>query len=347
MAHVYNNFNPNGPFNEEGRPLGMCNCGRWMDSNEPIQPCPNAISGEAADFQNQLAERVSKLTAEVEKFSHSMQLLGPTILEATFEDTNPYRNLAAVTVPGYTNSSGSNLVKVKCMISGVESTLPDSICALHILPPQTSSPRLLRMLKLQSEDLHSPRNGLLLAYGIEQAFQQLEVSFVRKPDPNSAKNVFVMKVWGAATKHCTTRPLFKTSKLLKVSDYDNAELKLNFELTVIEPVDYSSDSDTPFSSLRRSLDFLCQGGSAAKLPEYDDIQNAEDYAHIKEEINIIGDVGADEKIFFHDTSIDYSVNDDTSGGDNEKTGTSGSNSAGIEEESDEQLKKRLKVEPLE
>eukprot|EP01035_Chromulina_nebulosa_P039012 gene39012-52708_t len=279
-----------------------------------------------------------------------------------------YRNLAAVTVPGYTNSSGSNLVKVKCMISGVESTLPDSICALHILPPQTSSPRLLRMLKLQSEDLHSPRNGLLLAYGIEQAFQQLEVSFVRKPDPNSAKNVFVMKVWGAATKHCTTRPLFKTSKLLKVSDYDNAELKLNFvddrsgchnpflralayqafqELTVIEPVDYSSDSDTPFSSLRRSLDFLCQGGSAAKLPEYDDIQNAEDYAHIKEEINIIGDVGADEKIFFHDTSIDYSVNDDTSGGDNEKTGTSGSNSAGIEEESDEQLKKRLKVEPLE
>ena len=36
---------------------------------------------------------------------------------------------------------------------------------------------------------------------------------------------------------------------------------------MIEPVDYSSDSDTPFSSLRRSLDFLCPGGSAAKLPE--------------------------------------------------------------------------------
>jgi len=48
MAHVYNNFNPIGPFNEEGRPLGMCNCGRWLDSNEPIQPCPNVISGEAA-----------------------------------------------------------------------------------------------------------------------------------------------------------------------------------------------------------------------------------------------------------------------------------------------------------
>ena len=79
----------------------------------------------------------------------------------------------------------------------------------------------------------------------------------------------------------------------------------------------------------------------------DDIENAEDYVHVKEESNIIGDIGADEKIFFHDTSIDYSANDDTSGGDNEKTGTSGSNSAAIEEESDEQLKKRLKVEPLE
>ena len=80
----------------------------------------------------------------------------------------------------------------------------------------------------------------------------------------------------------------------------------------------------------------------------DDIENAEDYVHIKEESNISGDIGADEKMFFHDTSIDYSANDDTSGGDNNgKTGTSGSISAGIDEESDEQLKKRLKVEPLE
>ncbi len=33
---------------------------------------------------------------------------------------------------------------------------------------------------------------------------------------------------------------------------------------VIEPVDYTSDSDTPFLSLRRSLEFI---GATATLPE--------------------------------------------------------------------------------
>lgn len=274
----------------------------------------NLHSRLLTDFQNELSERVSKLTAAIEKVSHTMELLGPTILETTFEDTNPYRSEVAalgdqfqqppppfmyplqqqqqqqqqyqqyplqqqqqqyqqhyqhrvvqkndgssvlnfretfITHMGYrtvvttsssstttsssissntnTSSSSNNLassVKVKCMISGVESNLPDSICTMHILPPHTSSPRLLRMLKLQPEDLHSARNGLLLAHGIEQAFQQLEVSFVRKPCGD--KNALVMKVWGAGSTHCTTRPLFKTSKMLKVSGYHNAELKLNF-----------------------------------------------------------------------------------------------------------------------
>ena len=147
------------------------------------------------------------------------------------------------------------------MVSGVESNRIDSISAMQILPPDTSSPRLLRMLNLRAEDLHSMRNGLFLAHGIEKAFQQLEVSFVRHPNPTRDKNVLVMKVWGAAdngvgsssgsttgsgtgiaatvSKYCTTRPLFKSSKLLKVSDYHNVELKLNF-------VDDRSDCHKPF-----------------------------------------------------------------------------------------------------
>ena len=141
-------------------------------------------------------------------------------------------------------------IKVKCMISGVESNRIDSISAMQILPPDTSTPRMLRMLKMQPEDLHSMRNGLFLAHGIEKAFQQLEVSFVRHPNPTRDKNVLVMKVWGAAdssgsgsaataSRYCTTRPLFKSSKRLKVSDYHNAELKLNF-------VDGRSDCHKPF-----------------------------------------------------------------------------------------------------
>ena len=42
MAHAYKNFPLNGPVDGANRPLGKCDCGRWEDSNEPIQGCPNA-----------------------------------------------------------------------------------------------------------------------------------------------------------------------------------------------------------------------------------------------------------------------------------------------------------------
>ncbi len=40
MAHVYNNFP--GPVDVNGRPLGVCNCGRWADSTDELTTCPNA-----------------------------------------------------------------------------------------------------------------------------------------------------------------------------------------------------------------------------------------------------------------------------------------------------------------
>ena len=42
MAHAYKNFPPNGPLDFAKRPLGKCDCGRWEDSKEEIQDCPNA-----------------------------------------------------------------------------------------------------------------------------------------------------------------------------------------------------------------------------------------------------------------------------------------------------------------
>ena len=42
MAHVYKNFPPNGPVDIQRRPLGMCDCGRWVDCDAPVGNCPNA-----------------------------------------------------------------------------------------------------------------------------------------------------------------------------------------------------------------------------------------------------------------------------------------------------------------
>ncbi len=39
MAHVYNNFP--GALDKNGRPLGVCNCGRWADSTDEVNICPN------------------------------------------------------------------------------------------------------------------------------------------------------------------------------------------------------------------------------------------------------------------------------------------------------------------
>jgi len=53
MAHAYKNFPPNGPLDDAKRPIGKCDCGRWEDSKEPIQGCPNA-QATLPGFKNEL-----------------------------------------------------------------------------------------------------------------------------------------------------------------------------------------------------------------------------------------------------------------------------------------------------
>lgn len=84
----------------------------------------------------------------------------------------------------------------------------------------------------------------------------------------------------------------------------------------------------------------------------DDIDIGEELWHdIKDKGGLTGGVEADEKIFFHDTSIDYSAaNDYNNSGDNNATGSGTIAEEEVqeeEEEDNEQLAKRLKVEPLE
>jgi hypothetical protein len=167
------------------------------------------------------------------------------------------------------NSTRSNGMLVKCMVSGKESSKEDDIRAAHIVPA-VSKHSLLQALKFTPNDLNDVRNGLLLAYGIEREFDSLGVSFVQHP---LRIGVLLMKVWSETAKK---RFLFKgTDKEGYVADYDGFELNLafdggkhnpfcrglafqahqaylkwNFINPSLEPVDYSSDLNTPFSRHR-------------------------------------------------------------------------------------------------
>ena len=47
MAHRYIVFPIAGPVDGIGRPIGMCECGRWKDSTDPLEPCANATQNLA------------------------------------------------------------------------------------------------------------------------------------------------------------------------------------------------------------------------------------------------------------------------------------------------------------
>ena len=73
-----------------------------------------------------------------------------------------------------------------CMITG-EYGNGEEVVAAHIAPA-VSDVKKLHVLGLTFDDIHSIRNGLLLAKAIEEAFDQLRLSFVSCviPDENGA-----------------------------------------------------------------------------------------------------------------------------------------------------------------
>jgi len=79
----------------------------------------------------------------------------------------------------------------------------------------------------------------------------------------------------------------------------------------------------------------------------DDAEYVEVDFHTKGASDLNGNEGSNEEIFFFDTALESTTNDNISCGVG-GSGNGSGNSAEVEEESDEQLSKRLKVEaPLE
>ena len=117
--------------------------------------------------------------------------------------------------------------EVKCMVSGVLgglSTNPNdsnSVVCAHIIPNRAKSKTgVLKKLGYTAPDIDCVRNGLFLAYNIEQAFDKLQLCFVDNPHP--LIDGLVMKIYDVV---CRDVPLYTGSNEV-IGDFDGRALTL-------------------------------------------------------------------------------------------------------------------------
>ena len=124
------------------------------------------------------------------------------------------RNLLKSTM-GYNNKTG-----VRCMVSGAWCNHDsDYVIGAHIIPCRVSQDKLAH-LGLTSKDISGVRNGLFLACNVEKAFDSLQLSFAKSPNPLS--DALVLKIWDDS---CRDTPIWAGHKTL-IGDLDGRDLIL-------------------------------------------------------------------------------------------------------------------------
>lgn len=108
-------------------------------------------------------------------------------------------------------------VLYKCMASAVEGD-NEEIQAAHIAPAK-SKIKLLASIGLTQDDVNSVKNGLMLAFGIHNEFDNLRISFVKS---NPLSETLYMKIWDDT---CRNTLLFEGSQRT-VGEFDGAMLNL-------------------------------------------------------------------------------------------------------------------------
>jgi len=108
-----------------------------------------------------------------------------------------------------------------CMASGMSGNGDQVVCA-HIAPC-SSKESLLAKVGLTKADVGSIRNCLFLARGLEIAFDNLQLSFIRDRTKPLNSNLF-LKIWDDS---CRSHKLWADCGAATIGDYDGSELNLN------------------------------------------------------------------------------------------------------------------------
>ena len=181
---------------------------------------------------------------------------------------------------------------IACMVTG-ESGNGACVVAAHIVPAR-SKIRYLLFIGLTPEDVSSSRNGLLLSKNIENAFDALQLSFIRGPVPDDSgapMDGFTLKIWD---DNCRNTPIWAGSDKL-IGEYDgcialqrhnpfkralshqaySAFLHFRHELNamVSPPSEYGSDNQSKYYKQRKLMKESVDRDMAEEL----DDANGEDH----------------------------------------------------------------------
>ena len=125
-----------------------------------------------------------------------------------------------------------------CMITGEEGNC-ERVVTARIAPAVLNVKKLYRLV-LTFDDIHSIRNGLLLAKSFEEAFDQLRLSFVHCviPEEKVAPRIcFKLKIWDSESRLI---PIWKDSQKL-IGDYDDHALNLRQHKTFKRALSYQAN----------------------------------------------------------------------------------------------------------
>lgn len=111
-----------------------------------------------------------------------------------------------------------NYSKTKCMVTGQWGN-GEQVVGAHIIPRSVNTVEVNRVLGYTSDDINHARNGLLLAKGIEEAFDRMQISFIKT---NPLHDKLYMKIWDESV---LDNPIWKGSKLT-IRNFQNNPLSL-------------------------------------------------------------------------------------------------------------------------
>lgn len=116
----------------------------------------------------------------------------------------------------------------KCMVTGEKK----DVIAAHILPRRTDLD-IVKKLSLTKDDINSPRNGIFLCKGIEEAFDNLRISFYRT---NPLSLSLHLKIWDDSVRG---ESIYKGS-MKNIGDYEGHPLNLRDHKPFMRCLSYHS-----------------------------------------------------------------------------------------------------------
>jgi hypothetical protein len=177
------------------------------------------------------SERVERTSERVERMDERVERMDERIEEEFLLNNDPWNNLMATSIgkceiskEDFAKEYGLNIRSLPCMISAIIPPRPSNnqkpnLKLAHIMPRSTKM-HILNSLGLDSNDIDSLKNMLVLCSGFEEAFDKQHISFV--PNSNPFAGGFIVKFWKDEFKYT---PLFNGCNDL-IGLYDRSSLNL-------------------------------------------------------------------------------------------------------------------------